>query len=34
MIHGFFQMTGILSSARQLHRDLGGWMREHATQTP
>ena len=30
MIHGFFQMTGALADARQLHADLGHWMRQHA----
>ena len=29
-IHGFFQMTGALASARRLHRELGDWMRAHA----
>jgi hypothetical protein len=32
MIHGFFQMTGALERARQLHRELGDWMREAADQ--
>lgn len=26
MIHGFFQMTAALRSARQLHDELGGWL--------
>jgi hypothetical protein len=30
MIHGFFQMTGALEGSRQLHRELGDWMRAHA----
>jgi acetyl esterase/lipase len=29
MIHGFFQMTGALKGSRQLHRELGDWMRAH-----
>lgn len=33
MIHGFFQLTGALEGSRQLHRDLGGWIRVHAEQT-
>lgn len=32
MIHGFFQMTGALSGSRQLHRDLGEWLRQHGSQ--
>lgn len=32
MIHGFFQMTGALDGARRLHRELGEWMRQHASQ--
>jgi acetyl esterase len=32
MIHGFFQMTGALEGSRQLHRDLGDWIRDHAEQ--
>lgn len=28
MIHGFFQMTGALERSRQLHRELGHWMRD------
>lgn len=30
MIHGFFQMTGALERSRQLHRELGRWMRDAA----
>ena len=30
MIHGCFQMTGALEGSRQLHRELGNWMRETA----
>ena len=33
MIHGFFQMTGALTASRQLHADLGDWMRRHATDS-
>jgi acetyl esterase len=33
MIHGFFQMTGALAGSRQLHRQLGEWMRSHADQS-
>jgi acetyl esterase/lipase len=32
MIHGFFQMTGVLEGSRRLHRELGDWMREAADQ--
>jgi hypothetical protein len=32
MIHGFFQMTGALEGSRRLHRELGDWMREAATE--
>lgn len=32
MIHGFFQMTGALEGSRRLHRELGEWMREAASQ--
>jgi acetyl esterase len=30
MIHGFFQMTGALAGARELHADLAAWMRARA----
>jgi acetyl esterase len=32
MIHGFFQMTGALTASRQLHADLGDWMRNQARE--
>ena len=32
MIQGFFQMTGALTASRQLHADLGDWMRNQARE--
>ena len=32
MIHGFFQMTGVLEASRRLYRELGEWMRQAAVQ--
>ena len=34
MIHGFFQLTGVLEGSRRLHRDLGDWIRGAAGGEP
>ena len=34
MIHGFFQLTGVLEGSRRLHRDLGDWIRGAARGEP
>ena len=31
-IHGFFQMTGALEASRQLHAELGHWIRARSRQ--
>ena len=34
MIHGFFQLTGVLEGSRRLHRELGDWIRGAAVAEP